>query len=217
MADIFDLVAAGDVAAVKQLVAAEPAAARAHNAQGQTPLLVARYRFRFEVLEALRAAVPDAALDIWEAAALGCTVRVAELLDADPALVSAYHPDGFYPLGLACFFGHPETAALLLERGAEVNQTARNTFGVAPIHAAIAARQHGIVAALIARGADVNARQQGGFTPLHEAAQHGDRSLVEQLLAAGASSRAAKDDGQTPADTAAAAGHAEIAALLAAR
>lgn len=215
MTDIFALVANGTAEEVRALVAAEPAAARVRNAQGQTPLLVARYRSRLDVLAALRAAVAADALDIWEAAALGETSRVAALLDTQPDLVSAYHADGFYPLGLACFFGHPETAALLLARGAAVNQTARNAFAVAPVHAAVAARGHATVAALIAAGADVNLPQQGGFTPLHEAAHQGDRALVELLLAAGAGRHRTTDDGQTPAATARAAGHAELAAALA--
>src|SRR5919206_2149389 len=79
-------------------------------------------------------------LTIFEAAALGRTDRVRELLDADPALVNAYGDDGFHPVGLASFFGHVDTARLLYERGADANQLARNEhIQTAAIHAAAAA------------------------------------------------------------------------------
>src|SRR3954471_15549064 len=65
-------------------------------------------------------------LDVFEAAALGRTDRVRELLDGDPSLGNAYGGGGFHPVGLAGFFGHAETARLLYERGADANQLARN-------------------------------------------------------------------------------------------
>ena len=78
-------------------------------------------------------------LTVFEAAALGRTERVRELLDADPSLVNAYGDDGFHPVGLACFFGNVDTARLLFERGADANQIARNEhIQTAAIHAAAA-------------------------------------------------------------------------------
>ena len=79
-------------------------------------------------------------LDVFEASALGRSERVRELLDADPSLANAWADDGFQPLGLASFFGHAETAALLVERGAEVNSASRNQMQVMPLHSAAAAQ-----------------------------------------------------------------------------
>ncbi|MFL5944450.1 MAG: ankyrin repeat domain-containing protein, partial [Gaiellaceae bacterium] len=83
-------------------------------------------------------------LTLFEAAALGRTERLRELLDADPSLVNAYADDGFHPVGLACFFGHVDAARLLFERGADANQLARNEhIQTAAIHAAAAAGDTG--------------------------------------------------------------------------
>ena len=53
-------------------------------------------------------------LDVFEAAALGRTGRLEELLDADASLANAWADDGFQPLGLASFFGHVDGPALAL-------------------------------------------------------------------------------------------------------
>ena len=86
-------------------------------------------------------------LTVFEAAALGRTERLRELLDTDPSLVNAYGDDGFHPVGLACFFGHVDAARLLFERGADANQLARNEhIQTAAIHAAAAAGETGSAA-----------------------------------------------------------------------
>ena len=158
----------------------------------------------------------DPDLDVFEAAALGRSERVATVLDANPELASAWAEDGFTPLHLAAFFSHPDTARLLVERGAEIDVFARNEqIRVTPLHSAIAARQEETAALLLERGADPNARQNGGFTPLHGAAQHGDDVLVELLLRHGADPAPAADDGRTAADFAREGGYEELAARLA--
>jgi ankyrin repeat protein len=130
------------------------------------------------------------ALDIFEAAALGRTARVRELLDADASLASAYGDDGFHPLGLACFFGHVDAARLLLERGADVNALARNEhIQSAALHAAAASGDTGsdeptryeLVKLVLEHGADPNLRQGSGFSPLDAARQNGD-ARIESLL-----------------------------------
>jgi ankyrin repeat protein len=130
-------------------------------------------------------------LDVFEASALGRTERVREQLDADPSLANAWADDGFQPLGLASFFGHPETAALLVERGAEVNSASRNQMKVMPLHSAAAAQdpqvRYEIAKVLLEAGADPNARQQDEYTPLMAADQHGDTRLRELLVQYGAS------------------------------
>ncbi len=139
-------------------------------------------------------------LDIFEASALGRTDRVADLLGNDPELARAWSPDGFTPLHLAAFFSRPETARLLLERGAEVDAVARNEMRVTPLHSAAAARNIETARDLLERGADPNARQQGGFAPIHAAAQNADDELHELLIAHGADAELPVDDGRTARD-----------------
>jgi len=130
-------------------------------------------------------------LDVFEAAALGRTGRLEELLDADASLANAWADDGFQPLGLASFFGHVDAARLLVGRGAEVNSASRNAMRVMPLHSAAATRdadlRYAIAELLLEAGADPNARQQDDFTPVMAADQSGDTRLRELLLEHGAS------------------------------
>lgn len=163
----------------------------------------------------LLAAAPE--LDVFEAAALGRTERVAELLDAEPRLVAAWADDGFTPLHLAAFFRHPETARLLVERGAPVDPVARHEqIRVTPLQSAVAAGQAETTALLLDHGADPNACQEGRFAPLHSAALNGDEAIVDLLLARGADPGAAADDGRAAADFAREGGHGVLAERLAA-
>ncbi len=170
-AELFAAIEMGDVAALRGMLAVEPALAGAHNAEGLPAVLFALYRMQRESVDALLAAKPS--LDIFAAA-----------------------------------------ARTLLDAGAEANAVARNAMQVQPLHSAAAGRHHAVCALLLARGADVNARQHGGWTSLHAAAQPGDRVLTKSLLAAGADAALPNDAGETPAAIAAASGHAELAALL---
>ena len=151
-------------------------------------LLHAVYRGDQKKADELLAQNPE--LDIFEAAAVGDTDRVRELLRADPQTANAWAEDGFQPLGLAVFFGHPETARILLDAGAEVNSASRNDFKVMPLHSACAVKdrekRYELAKMLLERGADPTTRQQDDFTPLMAADQVGDARLRELLVQHGA-------------------------------
>lgn len=70
------------------------------------------------------------------------------------------------------------------------------------------------VSALIAKGADVNARNSYGWTALSHAARAGNTELVKLLLAHGADANARDQSGWTPLMRAAMKGHAEAVRVL---
>ena len=210
--ELFTAIEAGDEHRVRGLLAAQPQLAAARDAGGLSALLAARYRNHLGMVEALLAAGPE--LDVFEAAALGGTDRLAELLDDDPSAVDAVAADGFRPLQLAAFFGQVAAARLLVQRGADVDAVAGNDAGLRALHSAVAGRHFEVVELLLAAGADPGPRQQGGFTPLMAAALHGDAPVAAALLAAGADPTARSDDGRDAADLAEQGGHSGLAARL---
>ena len=132
------------------------------------------------------------------------------------ALADANAPgaDGWTPLHLAAHGGHGPAVDLLLASGADVGAVSANDLANTPLHAALAGAQDaGVVAALLAAGADPNATAGGGVRPLHLAASRGDEALAAALVAAGAVP-APMDDGQTPADVAEARGFRALADRL---
>jgi len=151
-------------------------------------LLQAIYRGDQARADELLAADPE--LDVFEAAAVGRTERLSDLLDEDPSLANAWAEDGFQPLGLASFFGQVDAARYLVERGAKVNSASRNDFKVMPLHSAAATGEpdvrYELAKLLLEHGADPNARQQDDFTPLMAADQHEDEQLRALLVEHGA-------------------------------
>jgi uncharacterized protein len=129
-------------------------------------------------------------------------VRV--LLDAG-AKVNGANPNGLTPLQFAMIRRNEALALLLLERGADPNDPGP---GFPPLHVAAYVGQPAVAKALIARGADVNARMMKpyrlielleigvniypgsglfsriGSTPFMAAAYHGQADIMRMLLEA---------------------------------
>ncbi len=215
MQAIFDAIRATDRAAVVNLLAADPSVAHARNGAGVSALMQARYEHKFEILEVLRNAAGE--LDIFEAAALGDSARLRDLLQADSQLAAAYSNDGFTALQFACFFGQPEAAYILAQGGSDLDAVSRNSMKVAVINTAAASGNAEIVKAMLAAGAHPDHQQQAGYTALHEAAVHNNVAMAEALLDAGANHEIRSDDGKTAYDMAAEKSYAQILALLARR
>ena len=211
--EFFNAARQGDLSKLETLFAADATLLAARNHLGQSALMLAKYNRQPAVAEWILAKRPD--LTLHEACAAGVSSTVREIIGAQGSkFIDAHAPDGFTPLSLACFFGHPEIAAYLVNQGANVNLAATNPMRVAPLHAAVSARQPEIVKALLQAGADVNQPQQQGWRPLHGAAQNGDEESVKLLLEAGADRTARADNNQTAADLAMLKGNAAIVALL---
>jgi ankyrin repeat protein len=210
--EIFDVIRAGDKGRLEALLAGQPGLVNVRNDQGHSPVLIAQYHQKRELVGVLLAAGPE--LDIFDAASVGRTARVAELLDHDPALVNAYSRDGFFPLGLAAFFGYPETVRLLLARGADVTQVARNPMRIQAIHAAVAGPSREAVELVVEAGAPINAQQHKGWTALHEVVNKKDADLTRYFLAHGADPKVQNDEGKSAIGLAADQGSTDILKLL---
>jgi ankyrin repeat protein len=162
-----------------------------------SPLLQALYEGKTDEARAIAATRSD--LDVFEAAAIGDVSRLRVLLDDDACLGTAWSEDGFTPLHFAAFFGHPEAARLLVDRGADLEARSTNqqfALDAAPLHSASAAGQREVCEVLLDAGADVNAVQHGGYTALLDAAANQNEELVEFLLERGADRTARLDDGR---------------------
>jgi len=208
--DIFATISAGDQERVGKLVAADPSLAHARNQAGVSALMQAHYENKLEMVALLRSAAGD--LDVFEAAALGDLARLRTLLASDRDLVKAQSSDGFTPLHLACFFGQPEAAEILIQQGADVNAVSPSRIAV--IHSAAASRNAAIVKLVLQAGANPNLQQQGGYTALHEAAMHNSVERAHALLEAGADRAIRSDDGLTAAEMAAQKGNQEVLEML---
>jgi ankyrin repeat protein len=98
------------------------------------------------------------------------------------------------PLIGATRSGDTSAIATLLSQGADPNQR-WGVNGWTPLMHAIHKNQKGSVEALIAGGADVNARGNGGMSALIMAARYGYGDIVRLLLAKGADPYAETPDG----------------------
>ena len=212
MSAFFEVIKKGDRASVERELAADPALARAEQ-DGVSAVLLATYHGKEDIAQLLAKRKGD--LTVFEAAAIGDLAQVRAHVERDPSLVRAYAADGFFPLGLAAFFRRPEVVDYLIANGADVTAVAKNPMQVTALHSAVAdGGDPRIAKALVAAGADVNAKQRHGWTPLHGAAQSGDRELVELLLARGADPDAKHQEGKTALDLARENGHTEVVRLL---
>ena len=83
-----------------------------------------------------------------------------------------------------------------------------------PLFEAVEKGDKAAVEALLAKGADVNAKNGGKRTPLYTGACEGKRDIVELLLAKGADVNAKDNNGKTPLHEAARCGRKDVIELL---
>src|SRR6266508_4113732 len=123
MADEDDLLSAvqkNDAARVRAILDRNPLILRARTPNG-TLVLTAAYYGAGDALKLLLERTPEDALNVYEAATTGNARRLKTILGQSRTRVNDANEEGFSPLGLAAFFGHPEAVKVLLESGADVN------------------------------------------------------------------------------------------------
>lgn len=206
---------------VTALLERDPALANQKNEKGVSPTIAAMSLRNGDVflrpqdnavLKAVLAAKPKP--DVFEEAALGNATALAARLDEDKTLVQAWHSSGWTLLHFAAFGGNVNTAALLIDRGAEIEARAKNKFENTPLQVAGLTGQVEMSALLIKKGADVRASYEHGVTALHLAAELGSVDLLKILLDAGADVNAKMEDGTTALDIALKSKHEKAAAFL---
>jgi uncharacterized protein len=168
---IFELIDAGDAAALRELLAREPGSAAAHDEQCLTAVMRASYRGG-DVFDAVRAANPP--LEPFDRIVVG----EADGLPAPDAVT----PDGFTPLHIAAFAHNVDAARKLLAAGADPNVLATASFAqVTPLGTCAFAGANDVARLLLEHGADPTLTADHGFTPLDSAIQNGNDELVELL------------------------------------
>lgn len=214
----FKLIQTGATAEIADAVQGDPSLVRTHDANGVSALTWSVYMGQPLVRDFLLAELTHqhVDLDLFEAAAIGDTARLAAILGPEPHAVNSYSPDGWTPLHLAAAFSTPEAVDLLLKAGAKVDAVSKNPQNNQPLHAAMAlGRNPETIKLLLAAGANPNATQTAGFTPIFSAATANRKDLAELLIGAGAHAQVRSDHGKTPADFARERGYEELADWLA--
>lgn len=217
-AEIHDAALNGKAAEVESILKSDPTQVNAPDDQKRTPLHMAAYAGHKAVCETL----------------LG--------KGADPSVRAN---GGVTPLHFAALQGHKDIIALLIAKGADVDiKTDKNSTplmfaaqmktdvgqflltkgaspkavsldGTTPLLQAINGGNTVLAEELIAKGADVNAKQEtSGLTPLHGAARQGQKGIVELLIGKGAKVNARDSSQDTPLYHAERAGHHDIAQML---
>ena len=211
-AAFIDAIKAGEFERVKAMVSSDPSLIDARGRTGDSAILTAVYHRQKEIVNLLVAR--GATLTLHEACAAGELERAERLVEAEPATVRSYSPDGWTPLHLASFFGHPKIVELLLAHDADVLARSRNTNGNTPLHAALASNHAFVAGLLLGAGGDVNAPDAAGWRPLHIAAANNNLDVMASLVAQGAEVTASNREGQTALSLAQEKNQREAAALL---
>ena len=179
------------------------------------------------------------ATEMIDAVKQGDIAKVESLTQADPSLVNARADTGESAFILASYYGQRSIADLLRAKGADLNifeaAVAGDTEQVAAylktspelaqayahdgwtaLHLAAYFGQRDVAAALLAAGADVNARTTNAQNnlPLHAAAAGKHRAIVDLLLDSGADVNARQEGGWTALHAAAQDGDTPMIASL---
>ncbi|MGE5591492.1 MAG: ankyrin repeat domain-containing protein [Bacillota bacterium] len=159
--DVFEAAALGEAGHLADLLDSAPQLADTYNQQGMTPLGLAAFLGRTEALAVLL----DHGADI---------NRVSRSTVAFVPRNTALHA--------ALAGGSEEAAAMLIERGANINVADSN--GQTPLHLAAFGGLDRSLDLLLECGAQTEVRDAQGRTPLQIAQEKGHRAAAERLAAA---------------------------------
>lgn len=142
-------------------------------------------RWKTALMAAILAVVPPPGADeIHEAVKKGDPAAVRDVLAARPESVGAVDERGTTPLHIAARAGRVDIAALLIEKGADLE--AKSPSGFTPLFLAVAGKKPDTVNLLLDKGACVNAETRFETTPLFTAAESGSPEILQSLIGRGA-------------------------------
>jgi ankyrin repeat protein len=182
-AEIHEAAELGDLEKVRAYLEKDPKQINATDSKGRTVLGRAARSGKKELVEFLLE--KGATEDIFAAAIVGHTDKVAAFLKQDPKLINARDSGGKTALHWAALYGQKKVMELLLAKKADVNSLDEDGF--TPLHWAATFNQSDAVKLLLANKANMNLKvQKYGWTALRLAVIHGHMATAEALLDSGA-------------------------------
>ena len=202
-AEIDEAITGGDLAGVRSLLEQNPSLLNEKNANGLTPLNLAAYQGKADIVEVLLDMGADMNIGDNENsqpvhnAAVAGHIPVLELLLARGVNIESKDDNGVTPFLFACSYRQLETARYLLDKGADLKATNNNGFQ-ALLYAVIGGNVE-LVQMLIDRKVDVNQKTDDqGITPLFSAASFGRDEIFRLLIDNGAKINIKDIHGATP-------------------
>ena len=121
-------------------------------------------------------------LDIFEASETGDLPAVRKMIESGEATVKDANELGRTALHLSCFKGQTETAAYLLQKGADIDARSRN--GMTPLHLAVIGNRVETARFLLTNHAAWNKSDKAGFgmKPVHYACINGNLEMLKMLI-----------------------------------
>jgi len=201
--EIDEAINGGDLARVKNLLNQDPSLLNVKISSGLTPLNLASYKGKTDIVEALLDMGADMNIGDNENskpmhnAAVGGHIPVLELLLNRGADVNERDNNAVTPLLFACSYRQLAAARFLLERGADIKAVNVNGWP-ALLHAVVGGNVE-LVQLLLDRKADVNQKTTDqGITPLFYAVLLGRDDIFRLLIAHGARINMKNNDGESP-------------------
>ena len=196
---LIELIKSGDTDGARNALHNDPQLALQKDENGLSAIMWAAYYKNAELIETIKGLNIDG-VSIFEACALDDTQKISQLAENDPGIVNRYAPDGFQPIGLACYFDNLNAVEVLISLGSDVNSPSQNAFMVCPLHSSVSAGSFPITKILLENGADPNKPQQNGILPVHSAAHTGNVDILNLLIEFGADIKATSEDGKNARD-----------------
>lgn len=220
--NIFDIVKAGDVLAVKKILKADKSLFKAKNEQGRTILHIASNEGHLELVKFFLKKGMDVnlkeksySLTPLHLAARQGRIEVVKYLLKNGAELYAREKDNETAFTYAVSGKSLETVKYLVSKGAKINDM-KSFKKVPPIYYAVNSADGNpeTVKYLFSKGADPKFKSEGGWTLLHNSAWRRKGEILDLIMKAGVSPNVRSETGRTPLHNAALQGNIDGALAL---